>query len=109
MDAQPRFANLLTLSARAHETRFVPSTISQYYASVATLWNLLDRNIQHHSERCRARPRSPDYPFGVACPGTPFGYMRPAQLEHYSSFVWAKGPLTCALLPHSPFVYLCDR
>jgi hypothetical protein len=87
--AEPqRFADLLRLSARAHETRFVPSTPPQYHSAVATLWNLLDRNIQTHSEQCARGVGSHS-----ACPGTPFGYMRPAQLEHYSSFVWAKGPL----------------
>jgi hypothetical protein len=83
--ATGRFADLLRLSALAHETRFVPSTRAQYHAAVATLWNLLDRNIQRHSEHCH-RGRA-------ACPGTPFGYMRPAQLEHYSSFVWGRGAL----------------
>ena len=80
-----RFGDLLRLSAPAHETRFVPSSVAQYHVAVATLWNLLDRNIEQHAALCRGS--------GSVCPGTPFGYMRPAQLEHYASFVRNKGPL----------------
>ena len=82
------FADLLNQSALASVTRFVPTTLTQYHVAVATLWNLLDRNIEEHATRCAGSRNS------LVCPGTPFGYMRPAQLEHYSSFVWAKGPLT---------------
>ena len=78
-------ASLLDMGAGAYHERFQPQTLSQYYAAIATMWNLLDRNIEVAARNCRDVSR---------CPGTPFGYMRPAQLEHYSSFVWKKGAMT---------------
>ena len=78
-------ASLLDMGAGAYHERFQPQTLSQYHAAVATMWNLLDRNIEVAARDCRHVSR---------CPGTPFGYMRPAQLEHYSSFVWKKGAMT---------------
>ena len=51
--------------------RFIPRTKAQYLASVLTLWNLLDRNIEAH----------------LGSGGPPFGYMRPVQLEAYSQLV----------------------
>ena len=81
--ATTRMADLLNMSAPAYRERFQPRTREQYLVAVATLWNMLDRNIERKLKGCRRGPR---------CPGTPYGYMRPAQLEHYSSFVWDKGP-----------------
>ena len=80
-----RIASLLDMGAGPYHERFQPQTLSQYHAAVATMWNLLDRNIEEAARNCRDVSR---------CPGTPFGYMRPAQLEHYSSFVWKKGAMT---------------
>jgi len=82
---QHGLASMLDMGANAYHERFQPQTLSQYYAAVATMWNLLDRNIEVAARNCRDRAR---------CPGTPFGYMRPAQLKHYSSFVWKKGAMT---------------
>lgn len=78
-------ASMLDGRSTAYHERFHPQTLSQYYAAVATVWNLLDRNIERAARNCNNHAH---------CPGTPFGYMRPAQLEHYSSFVWHKGEMT---------------
>ena len=77
-------AGMLDMAAEAYQERFQPRTLQQYHAAVATVWNLLDRNIEKAARNCRSHQH---------CPGTPFGYIRPAQLEHYSSFVWRKGPM----------------
>ena len=77
-------AGMLDMAAQAYTERFQPRTLEQYHAAVATVWNLLDRNIEKAARNCRSHQH---------CPGTPFGYIRPAQLEHYSSFVWRKGPM----------------
>ena len=69
------------MDAAAYHERFQPQTLAQYHSAVATMWNLLDRNIEAQCNRGR-------------CPGTPYGYMRPAQMEHYSSFVWQMGEMT---------------
>ena len=76
---------MLDMNAAAYHERFQPQTLAQYHSAVATMWNLLDRNIEAVQRNCHDHTR---------CPGTPFGYMRPAQLEHYSSFVWQKGEMT---------------
>lgn len=85
-------ADLLDLEARAFRTRFKPRTRRQYYAAVATLWNLLDRNIDAAVEKAGCLQGGRMSGSRRALCGTPFGYMRPAQVDHYSSFVWAKGP-----------------
>eukprot|EP00964_Phaeocystis_antarctica_P051566 scaffold30089_cov73-Phaeocystis_antarctica.AAC.1 len=77
-------AGMLDMASEAYQERFQPRTLQQYHAAVATVWNLLDRNIEKAARNCRSHQH---------CPGTPFGYIRPAQLEHYSSFVWRKGPM----------------
>ena len=79
---QHALAGILDMNAAAYHERFQPQTLAQYHSAVATMWNLLDRNIE---TTCKNQH---------GCPGTPFGYMRPAQLEHYSSFVWQKGEMT---------------
>mmetsp|Transcript_24829 Transcript_24829/g.50385 ORF Transcript_24829/g.50385 Transcript_24829/m.50385 type:complete len:256 (+) Transcript_24829:143-910(+) len=81
---QHEFARMLDMNSSAYHERFQPQTLPQYYAAVATMWNLLDRNIEVAVRNCHDHQH---------CPGTPFGYMRPAQLEHYSSFVWKKGAM----------------
>tara|TARA_B110001452_G_C15232565_1_gene426872 strand:- start:307 stop:2625 length:2319 start_codon:yes stop_codon:yes gene_type:complete len=90
-----RLADLLNLSAPAFTTRFAPETARSYRATVATLWNVLDRNIEDSLRQAgcfehrghKSREHSD-------CPGTPFGYVRPSQIERYASFVWGKGPQT---------------
>jgi len=77
-------ASMLDMASEAYQERFQPRTLQQYHAAVATVWNLLDRNIEKAARNCRSHSH---------CPGTPFGYIRPAQLDHYSSFVWRKGPM----------------
>lgn len=58
---------------RSHGPGFTPQTPAQLRASVYTVWNLLDRNIE--VARNKDKPRNP------------YGYMRPAQLEAYSALV----------------------
>lgn len=61
-------------TAPLHTPRWMPSTHFQFYASVLTLWNLLDRNVEAHLGRA----------------GTPFGYMRPVQLAAYATLAAAR-------------------
>ena len=59
-------------AAPLHVNRFLPNSHVQYLSAVLTLWNLLDRNIEAHTQHAT---------------GTPFGYMRPVQLSAYSRLV----------------------
>ena len=57
--------------------RFVPGAGVEYYSSLFTLWNLLDRNIHDISEKIWRSGK----PMKTS---TPYGYMRLEQLEAYS-------------------------
>ncbi len=73
----PGFNDTLATGA----ARFAPATRAQLLASVLTLWNILDANIntaQRANNGYRGRW------------GTPYGYMRPVQLQAYLRAVWRR-------------------
>ena len=65
------------VTSRTPNHRFVATTWEEYLVNVHTVWNLLDRVMQVN---CRH----------AVCPMSPYGYMRPVQLDAYGRAMWQR-------------------